>query len=77
MSDAWDDPDECEWTSGDDPWSDSWSPDSSLGDPDAWRGHVHLSDESWRGDEETVEWPHWDAGPEYRMWKKLAEDDES
>lgn len=42
----------------------AWSPELSFGDPDAWRGDVHLD-----------EWPEWSAGPEYRMWKRLAEGD--
>ena len=77
MSNAWDGPEENEWASGDEPWTEQWSAELSLGDPERWRGDVHGSDESWRGGEDAVEWPSWDTGPEYRMWKKLAEDDES
>ncbi|HEX5409227.1 MAG TPA: hypothetical protein VFW89_05605 [Gemmatimonadaceae bacterium] len=63
-----------------------WSPEVSLGDPDAWRGEAHAplddsswrgeaeqpaGDDSWRGDEHGEEWPEWNAGPEYRMWKRI------
>ncbi len=76
MSDAWDEPEEREWAGGEESWTEQWSAERSLGDPEAWRGDVHGPDESWRGGPDAVEWPHWDAGPEYRMWKKLAEDDD-
>jgi len=50
---------------------------------EAWRGDVHLaheswrgdsSDESWRGEEHLAEWPEHAAGPEYWMFKEVAED---
>jgi hypothetical protein len=50
----------------------------SFGDPDAWRGTVHPdADAAWRAELHFPEWPEWTAGPEYLMWKKLAEGEES
>ena len=52
-------------------------------DREAWRGDVHLDDESWRaesgedpwrGDEHLADWPESSAGPEYWMYKRAAED---
>ena len=66
-----------DWRDHDDSGSDprdnaGWSPEMSLGDPDAWRGDAHASlDDFWRGDEHAEEWPEWNAGPEYRMWKRI------
>lgn len=66
----------------DDAWDvePSWSPEMSLGDPDAWRGDGYAgSDESWRGDAGTAgrePWPEWDAGPEYQMWKRRVDEEQ-
>lgn len=58
-----------------------------LEDADAWRGGTTRNrlpwnitgarddDDRWRGDAHLAEWPVWDAGPEYHMWKRLAEKD--
>jgi hypothetical protein len=56
-----------------------------LEDADAWRGGTTRDrlrwdpdgdgDERWRGDAHLAEWPVWDAGPEYYMWKRRAEQD--
>src|SRR5207249_1133952 len=52
-------------------------------DDDAWRGDLHCdaepwragpSDERWRGQEHIVDWPEAQAGPEYWMYKRAAED---
>ncbi|HEX5437949.1 MAG TPA: hypothetical protein VFW98_12365 [Gemmatimonadaceae bacterium] len=55
----------------------AWSPDFPLGDPDAWRDDAQGEDASdadaWRGDIHLPPWPEWNAGPEYRMWKEIAE----
>ena len=71
--DVEDDGPESEWSAG-----SGWSPELSLGSPEAWRGDSWAdTDESWRGDAHLVDWPVWDAGPEYFMWKRLAEGEES
>jgi hypothetical protein len=46
--------------------SESWRGGASDGEGSevAWRGEVHLED-----------WPEWNAGPEYKMWKKLKDHD--
>lgn len=69
---GWDDDD---WD--DDAWESnaSW-PGDTLGDDDAWRGCGAVDDESWRGSAHAGEWPEWNAGPEYLMWKRRADDDE-
>ena len=55
-----------------------WSPELSFGDPEAWRGNCRAeTGESWRGDVHLVDWPVWDAGPEYFRWKRLAEGGDS
>lgn len=69
---------------------DPWSPED--GDEldellaqgrEAWRGEVHVPDESWRrdslpeawrGEEHLADWPEHAAGPEYWMFKEVAED---
>jgi hypothetical protein len=56
----------------------SWSPELSFEDADAWRGESDQSDaDAWRGDQHTVDWPRTLAGPEYLMWKRLADSEES
>lgn len=76
MSDEWEEPD---WR---DDWRTDWrtdepeAPAMSFGDPEAWRGDLYdpLAEEAaWRGDVHLHEWPVWNAGPEYHMWKKRAE----
>lgn len=52
----------------------SWSPELPFGDADAWRGDDDAhDDEAWRGDQHRAEWPRALVGPEYLMWKRLAE----
>lgn len=69
-----------EW--GDEGWDDdSWDsngawPGDSLADGEAWRGCGSVDDDAWRGDAHSGEWPEWNAGPEYQMWKRLADDDD-
>ena len=58
--------------------------DETFGaDREAWRGDIHLEDESWRGgpDGETwrgedhlADWPEESAGPEYWMFKGLEDE---
>lgn len=56
----------------------SWSPELSFGDPDAWRGESGArEDDAWRGDRHRAEWPRAFVGPEYLMWKRLADGRES
>ena len=43
-------------------------------DTESWRGELHRADESWRGDVHFADWPEQLAGPEYWMYKKLAEE---
>jgi hypothetical protein len=38
-----------------------------------WRGDVHREDAAWRGDEHLADWPEEAAGPEYWMFKAVAE----
>jgi hypothetical protein len=54
------------WRTSLPPESESWrgSTDSRGGSDVGWRGEVHLED-----------WPEWDAGPEYKMWKKMKDHD--
>lgn len=54
---------------------ESWSPALSFGDPDAWRGSEAVAAEHWRGDLHAEDWPEWNAGPEYLMWKRLADEE--
>lgn len=57
-----------------------WSPELSFGTPDAWRGEpgsADADDAAWRGDQHTADWPESFAGPEYLMWKRLADSEES
>jgi hypothetical protein len=71
------------WVPGD---GEGWR--GELHRPDeGWRGPTSGADESWRvpppspsetegewrGEVHLADWPEWDAGPEYRMWKKLSE----
>ncbi len=52
----------------------SWSPELSFGDPDAWRGESgEHADDVWRGDQHRTAWPRAFVGPEYLMWKRLAD----
>ncbi len=50
-----------------------------LGDAGAWRGASAAGEpdeeEGWRGEEHLRDWPEWDAGPEYHMWRRIAERD--
>jgi hypothetical protein len=69
-----------DWNSSEEPefdaWrgdDDAWSPELSLGDADAWRGDSSASSEAWRGGVHLEDWPVWNAGPEYHMWKRLAD----
>lgn len=65
-----------EWRDDDIPDEPRWSEPLSFGDPDAWRGTEHAPDDgSWRAGSTAADegWPEWDAGPEYRMWKRLAD----
>lgn len=66
----------------DDDWDvePTWSSEMSLGDPEGWRGTIHLADESWRASEnagpEWTPWPEWSAGPEYLMWKRRVDEEQ-
>jgi|KBSMisStaDraftv2_1062788.scaffolds.fasta_scaffold4818566_1 hypothetical protein len=71
MSDEWKDEEP-----GSDAGAEEWSSELSLGDPDAWRGDSAPDPEAWRGDQHLVDWPVWDVGPEYRMWKQREDRDE-
>ncbi len=60
----------------------SWRPDE-WADDEAWRGDLDCdaepwragaSDERWRGQEHIADWPEAQAGPEYWMYKRAAED---
>jgi hypothetical protein len=73
-----------DWNRGD--WEDGeseehpWSPELSFGTPDAWRGEAgspDADDSAWRGDQHAADWPETFAGPEYLMWKRLADSEES
>ncbi len=68
-----------DWSDGSDAFTEL-----SFGDADAWRGGVPDRTDAWRGGVEDAtepwragvhlsDWPAWDAGPEYHMWKKRAE----
>ena len=72
MSDEWKD----EESANDAGPAEGWSPEFSLGDPEAWRGESPPDPEAWRGDQHLVDWPVWDVGPEYRMWKQREDSDE-
>ena len=74
MFESWRDHD---WHDEDAATEPQWSAELSFGDPDAWRGaDADPADDAWRGDQPVVqEWPEWDAGPEYQMWKRRAEDE--
>src|SRR3989442_15486943 len=53
----------------------SWRPDDWADDNDAWRGELHRDpDDRWRGLEHIADWPEAQAGPEYWMYKRAAED---
>ncbi|HEX9486212.1 MAG TPA: hypothetical protein VF976_04055 [Gemmatimonadales bacterium] len=53
----------------------SWRPDDWADDDDAWRGEFHRdADDRWRGLEHVADWPEAQAGPEYWMYKRAAED---
>jgi len=64
------------WEDGE-PEESSWSPELSFGDGDAWRGEPDAQGDAWRGDEHRAEWPSALAGPEYLMWKRLADSGEA
>jgi hypothetical protein len=71
-----------DWNSAEEPDSDgwrgddaTWSPELSFGDADAWRGDSPTNPEAWRGTMHLEDWPVWNAGPEYHMWKRLEEKD--
>jgi hypothetical protein len=65
-----------EWPEPDDDAGEQpWSPELSLGDPDAWRGGASPDADAWRGTVHLGDWPEWNAGPEYLMWKRIAEDE--
>jgi hypothetical protein len=60
----------------------SWRPDDWADDAEAWRGDLHRDAETWRADpsndpwrgrEHLAEWPEAQAGPEYWMYKRAAE----
>lgn len=64
-----------------------WSEELTFGDPDAWRGESHAEDpsawresapldaEAWGAEPDELEdWPVEQAGPEYHMWKRLADE---
>lgn len=71
MSKAWRDHDDWQDDELEEP---RWSEELSFGDPDAWRGGVYATaQDDWQTDD--VEWPEWEAGPEYQMWKRLADDE--
>lgn len=57
------------------PWRGEQTEELSFGDPDAWRGDVHPQSgvTPWESADSASEWPVWDAGPEYHMWKRLAD----
>lgn len=63
--------------------TESWRGDRHR-DDESWRGDVHRpedswqgvadgDDQSWRGEVHFRDWPEMLAGPEYWMYKKLAE----
>jgi len=71
MSKAWRDHDDWQDAEPEEP---RWSEELSFGDPDAWRGgEDDTAYDAWQRDD--TEWPEWDAGPEYQMWKRLADDE--
>ena len=73
MYDAWNDhewEDEGGWS------TNAQEPELSFGDPDAWRGSAYGEGaDAWRGTDVVEEWPECDAGPEYLMWKRKADDE--
>ncbi|HEX6809634.1 MAG TPA: hypothetical protein VF118_16730 [Gemmatimonadaceae bacterium] len=72
MSKAWRDHDDWQDDESEEP---QWSEALSFCDPDAWRGGVYdAAPDAWLRDDDS-EWPEWDAGPEYQMWKRLADDE--
>jgi hypothetical protein len=53
----------------------SWRSDDWADDDVAWRGELHRdADDQWRGLEHVADWPEAQAGPEYWMYKRAAED---
>ena len=69
----------------DEPWAgdaDAWR-GGVHGDDECWRAGVPEAaarsaddaDHTWRGDLHLADWPEWDAGPEYLMWKTLRDRD--
>jgi hypothetical protein len=61
----------------------SWRPNDWADDDEAWRGDLHLhaepwraepGDDRWRGHEHIADWPEAQAGPEYWMYKRAAEE---
>jgi hypothetical protein len=73
MSNDWKQHDGPEWE--DDSIEDRWSPDLQESDPDAWRGGAPADADAWRGEAHQADWPAWNAGPEYLMWKRIAEEE--
>jgi hypothetical protein len=55
--------------------SDAWRA-SIPAESESWRntaGNADTSEVAWRGELHLEDWPEWDAGPEYKMWKKLKD----
>jgi hypothetical protein len=51
---------------------DGWLPGGDDA-PAGWLGSHGDDDDAWRGDAHAGDWPEWNAGPEYHMWRRLAE----
>ncbi|HYU90810.1 MAG TPA: hypothetical protein VE966_10225 [Gemmatimonadales bacterium] len=52
----------------------SWRPDDWADDEASWRGDLHRdAEDHWRGQEHLADWPEAQAGPEYWMYKRVAE----
>ena len=66
-----------------DDWADDELEQLFAQEREAWRGEVHRGAEpwradptadAWRGEAHLAEWPEAQAGPEYWMYKRAAED---